>query len=117
MNSRCSESSGLETACARFTSKLLAYSRAERTPCFRHILYVQSGFAEPGRSARYNCRKGNLLGGRCSRASMAPALDSEAPTKLRPTGLNFPGGSLDVAYPAQKLWRSPETIATASGRD
>ncbi len=42
---------------------------------------------------------------------MAPALDSEPPTKLRPTGSNFPGGSCDVAYPAQKLWRSPETIA------
>src|SRR3954463_12400104 len=107
----CGESSGLETARARFKSKLFAYSRHERTPCFTHILYVQSGFVEPGRSTRYNCRKGNLLGGRCSRASMAPALDSEPPTKLKPTGSNFSGGRFDVAYPAQKLWRSPETIA------
>jgi hypothetical protein len=42
---------------------------------------------------------------------MVPALDSEAPTKLNPTGSNLPGGSSDVAYPDQKLWRSPETIA------
>src|SRR3954471_15041520 len=111
MNSRCGERSGLETACARFRSKLLAYSRHERTPCFTSILLVQSGFGEPGRSTRYNCRKGNLLGGRCSRASIVPALDSEAPTKLRPTGSNLPGGSWEAAYPAQKLWRSPETIA------
>src|SRR5689334_4652014 len=103
MNSRCGASSGLDSARARLESKLLAYSRLERTPCFTVMLYVQSGLAEPVRSTRYNCRNGNLAGGRCSRASIAPALDSEPPTKLRPTGSNFPGGSWDVAYPAQKL--------------
>ena len=42
---------------------------------------------------------------------MVPGLMSDAPTKLKPTGSNLPGGSSAVAYPAQKLWRSPETMA------
>jgi hypothetical protein len=42
---------------------------------------------------------------------MAPGLTRDAPTKLKPTGSNLPGGSSAVAYPAQKLCRSPETMA------
>src|SRR6185436_15902453 len=44
-NSRCGARSGLDSDRARLRSKLFAYSRHERTPCFASMLYVQSGFA------------------------------------------------------------------------
>src|SRR5690349_21675836 len=97
MNSRWGESSGFESARARSRSKLFAYSNDERTPCLTVMLYVQSGLDAPGRSTRYSSRIGNLLVGRCSMASIAPGLTKDAPTKLKPTGSYFSGGSLVAA--------------------
>jgi hypothetical protein len=46
-NSRCGARSGLDSDGAAFRSKVLAYSRHERTPCLSRMLNGPSGFARP----------------------------------------------------------------------
>ena len=62
--------------------------------------------AEAG-SDRSGCSFGKL----CSIASTMPGAEIEPVTKAIPTGSKGLGGRDLVASPAQKLWRSPATVA------
>ena len=41
---------------------------------------------------------------------MVPGAEIDPVTKASPTGWNVFGGRVAAASPAQKLWRSPETV-------
>src|SRR4051812_34428274 len=64
-----------------------------------------------GRSARNKARSGSVFLRLCSFPSMAPALDSEPPTKLRPTGSYLRGAS------SRKPLEMPAHMILHEGRD
>jgi hypothetical protein len=56
----------LDSDRARLRSRLFAYSKHARTPCFSSMLKVQSGFAPASLSARNSGRSGASFGSLCS---------------------------------------------------
>src|SRR4051794_39809759 len=100
-NATCGARSRLDNSRALAASPLRAYSRPDRTPCFTNRLI-------PG---TYKERSAWVFGKLYSWASIAPGAEIDPVTNASPTGWNGFGGSVAAASPAQKLWRSPETLA------
>src|SRR5271154_1150939 len=92
-------------------SPLFAYSRHERTPWRSNKLTVGWGVESVGPCPRNNGRRGSSLGNLCSNASIMPGAEIEPVTKAIPTGSKGLGGRDLADNPAQKLWRSPDTVA------
>ena len=108
-NDRCGDICRLDSARALVTSPDFTASGDDLTPWRSSMFTVGSGLP-PGRSRMNSGRSGPIFV-LCSSDSASPGAEIEPVMKATPTGSKALGGRALDASPAQKLWRSPDTVA------
>ena len=91
-------------------SPLFAYSRHVRTPWCSSRLIVGSGVVPAGLRKKAGAAD-DPLGSDARTLPAEPGAEIEPVMNATPTGSNASGGRAFAASPAQKLCRSPETVA------